>query len=146
MGNYLFCHDCVRKALGISKQRLSRQRQVKRKIFHQRETEMPKKDVDMQKLIPFVVMPLEIEVCFNLWWKDLSDDHEVVVCFPYERHDGLAGKVSNHAKTDTKETFLKFVDDNSQLNGRRLDSRNPTHYFFPKFTTISTPKKRSTQL
>ena len=88
-------------------------------------------------------MPLEIELCFNLWWKDLPDDHEVTVRYPYERH-GLAGKVSNHPKTDTKERFLEFVDENSQPNGRRLDSRNPTHYFLPKFTTISAPKKMYT--
>ena len=140
MGNYLFCHDCVRKALGISKQRLARQRQVKRKLFKQQETTMAKKDVDTQKLTAFVVMPLEIELCFKLWWKDLPDDHEVVVRFPHERH-GLAGKVSNHAKTATKERFLEFVEENSQPNGRRLDSRNPTHFFKPKFTTISAPKK-----
>lgn len=30
---------------------------------------------------------------------------------------------------------------NSQPNGRRLDSRNLTHYFFPKFRTISEPKR-----
>ena len=65
MGNYLFCHDCVRKALGISKQRLSRQRQVKRKLFQQQEINMTKKEVDMQKLTPFVVMPLEIETSFQ---------------------------------------------------------------------------------
>ena len=104
---------------------------------------MPKKEVDTQKLTPFVVMPLEIELCFNLWWKDLPDDHEVVIRYPYERH-GLAGKVSNHAKTDTKERFLEFVDANSQPNGRRLDSHNPTHYFLPRFTTIPAPQKMYT--
>jgi len=62
---------------------------------------MPKKDVDMQKLTAFV-MPLEIELCCNVWWKDLPDDHEVIVRYPYERH-GLAGKISNHAKTDTNK-------------------------------------------
>ena len=92
----------------------------------------------MQKLTPFVVMPLEIELCFNLWWKDLPDDHEVVVRYPHERH-GLAGKVSNHAKTDTKERFLEFVYHNSQPNGWMLDSRNPTHFFLPNFTTKSAP-------
>ena len=53
----------------------------------------------------------------------------------------MAGKASNSAKTDTKEKFLEFVDTNSQPNGRRLDSCNPTHYFLPKFTTISAAKK-----
>lgn len=100
---------------------------------------MSKKDVDDQKLTSFVVMPLEIDICFNLWWKDLPIDHEVAVRYPFQRH-GLAGKVSNNAKTDTKERFLEFVDSNSQPNGGRLDSCNPTHYFLPKFTTISAPK------
>ena len=115
---------------------------VKRKLFQQKEIEMPKKEVDTQKLTPFVVMPLEIELCFNLWWKDLPDDHEVVIRYPYERH-GLAGKVSNHAKTDTKERFLEFVDANSQPNGRRLNSHNPMHsLFYTKiYHNICTPKK-----
>ena len=66
---------------------------------------MSKEEVDKQMLTSFVVMPLEIELCFNVWWKDLPDDHEVVVRYPFERH-GLAGRVSNHAKTDTKEKFF----------------------------------------
>ena len=36
--------------------------------------------------------------------------------------------------------FLSLVDNNSQANGRRLDSRNHTHSLFPKFKTISEPK------
>ena len=36
--------------------------------------------------------------------------------------------------------FLKVVDENSQENGRRFDSRNATHYFLPKFTSITIPK------
>lgn len=66
----------------------------------------------------------------------------VSVRYPHEKH-GLAGKVSNSAKVSTKESFLKFVDNNSQANGRRLDSRNPTHYFFPKFKTISEAKRNA---
>ena len=101
MGNYVFCHDSVCKVLGISKQRLTRQREVKCKLFQQQETKM---DVDMQTLTPFGVMPLAIELCFNLWWKDLPDDHEVVIRYPHERH-GLAGKVSNHAKPIPKKAL-----------------------------------------
>ena len=44
-------------------------------------------------------------------------------------------------KLTQKKKFVEFVDSNSQPNGRRLDSRNPTHYFLPTFTTISAPKK-----
>jgi len=48
-------------------------------------------------------------------------------------------KASNNEKLDAKKDFLKFVDDNSQENGR-FDSKNPTHYFLPKFTTITISK------
>ena len=53
----------------------------------------------------------------------------------------MAGRPSNNAKTDTKQKFLHFVDNNSQPNGRHLDCHNPTHYFLPTFTTITTPKR-----
>ena len=33
MGNYMFCHSCIRKALKVSAQRLSRQRNVKKKAL-----------------------------------------------------------------------------------------------------------------
>lgn len=32
MGNYLFCHNCIKKALKVSSQRLTRQRNVKRSL------------------------------------------------------------------------------------------------------------------
>ena len=140
MGNYLFCHTCVCNSLKVSKQRLSRQRKVKRKCFQQQETKMTKEQVEKERLASFVLMPVEIELCFALWWKSLPNDHEVMVRYPFERH-GLAGRTSNSAKTDAKKSFLEFVDNNSQPNGRRLDSHNPTHYFLPKFTTITAPKK-----
>lgn len=101
---------------------------------------MTKKEVDDQSLTSFVVMPSEMELCFALWWKDLPSDHKVAVHYQFERH-GLAGRVLNSAKTDAKQNFLEFIDSNSQPNGRRFDSSNPTHYFLPKFTTISAPKK-----
>ena len=85
-------------------------------------------------------MSEEIEISFSKWWSTVPDDHEVDVRYPFERH-GLAGKPSNNAKTVTKQKFLEFVDHNSQPNGRHLDSHNPTHYFLPTFTTITTPKE-----
>ena len=98
-----------------------------------------KSDVNNQKLSAFVLMPDTILMFFNTWWDSLPDDHVVDVRYPHERH-GLEGKASNNAKVIGKEAFLRFVDNNSQPNGRRLDSRNPTHYFSPKFKTISEPK------
>ena len=140
MGNYLFCHTGIIRALSVSPQRLSRQRKVKRNLFQKPVVNMTKSDVNNQKLSAFVLMPDTIEIAFNTWWDSLPDDHVVDVRYPHERH-GLEGKVSNNDKVIGKEAFLRFVDNNSQPNGRRLDSRNPTHYFFPKFKTISEPKR-----
>ena len=55
MGNYLL--PCVYKALKVSKQHLSRQRKVKRKLFQQQETNMLKEEVEKERLVSFVVMP-----------------------------------------------------------------------------------------
>ena len=100
---------------------------------------MAKSDVNREKVKIFVVVPESVEVYFSQWWSKLPARHTVSVCYPHEKH-GLTGNISNSAKVTIKESFLKFVDNNSQANGRRLDSRNPTHYLFPKFKTISEPK------
>ena len=142
MGNYLFCHTCIVKALHVSPQHLSRQRKVKRSQFQRSLVSMAKIDVDKEKVKAFVVMPKAVEASFSGWWATFPNDHVVDVRYPHEKH-GLAGKVSNNAKLTTKQAFLKFVDNNSQGNGRRLDSRNPTHYFPPKFKTISEPKRNA---
>ena len=77
---------------------------------------------------------------FMSWWKQLPSDSLVDVRIPHERH-GNSGKPSNSAKTEAKSDFLRFVDINSQPNGRSADSSSATHYFLPKFRTIQTPKK-----
>ena len=66
---------------------------------------MSKEEVEKERLTSFVLMPVEVELCFALWWKSLASDHEVMVRYPFERH-GLAGRTSNSAKTDAKESFL----------------------------------------
>ena len=101
---------------------------------------MVKSEVETKGLKSFVVMPDGLTTPLNVWWQTLPLDHEIDVRFPYERH-GLSGHISNNAKMQAKVDFLMFVDDNCQPNGRRMDSRNPTHYFLPKYITISTPKK-----
>lgn len=142
MGNYLFCHACITKALHVSTQRLSRQRKVKRNQFQRPIVRMTKEDVDKEKVNAFVLMPEAVEMSLSVWWATLPGYHLVDVRYPHEKH-GLAGRVSNNAKLSTKESFLKFVDNNSQANGRRLDSRNPTHYLFPKFRSITEPKRNA---
>ena len=98
---------------------------------------MSKEDVEKEKLTAFVLMLEGVEECLKTWGK-IETDHEVDVRYPHDKH-GLQGHKSNNAKVKERESFLEFVDANSQPNGRRLDSRNPTH-FLPKFTAISTPK------
>lgn len=100
---------------------------------------MTKDDVNKEKVNPFVVMPEGVETSISVWWASLPSDHLVDVRYPHEKY-GLAGRASNNAKLKTKDMFLKFVDNNTQANGRHLDSRNRTHYFFPKFRTITEPK------
>ena len=96
-------------------------------------------EIEAENLPAFAVVPAMLDVTLKTWWKTIPSEHLVDVRYPYERH-GLSGKASNNAKLDAKKDFLKFVDDNSQENGRRFDSKNPTHYFLPKFTTITIPK------
>lgn len=67
------------------------------------------------------------DVSFSKWWKQITSD---------QRH-GLCGTVSNHSKSEVKRNFLKFVDANSQPNGRSEES-SVTHYPLPH---IQTPQK-----
>ena len=54
-------------------------------------------------------------------------------------HHGLAGKVSNHSKSDVMSECFDFVDANSQPNGRRAGSYS-AQFFLPKFTLVATPR------
>ena len=139
VGNYLFCCKCVHHALGVSYQRLSRQRSVKRKQFVEPLCSMTKSEVESENLSQYVVMPQGCELSFMAWWKLLESFSTVTVQYPHERH-GHAGKTSHAAKVETKTSFLNFVDLNSQPNGCSADSTSATHFFLLKFRTIQTPK------
>ena len=139
MGNYLYCCQCIRIAFGISKQRIANQRRIKRQQSQHPLVEMTKREVEEQRLGECVVMPDGTETAFNKWWRSLHVSSLVNVRCPHARH-GNAGKTSNSAKSTVMQDFLKFVDTNSQPNGRSEDSTGPTFYFLPKFSTIQTPK------
>lgn len=108
-------------------------------MFQRPVVQMTKSSVEEEKLKPFLVVPDTVESAFGQWWECIPSEHLVDVRYPHEKH-GLTGQIFNNAKSDIKKDFLDFVDKNSQPNWRRLDSRNPTHYFFPKFKTISETK------
>ena len=139
MGNYLFCCVCIRKAFGISQQRIARQRNIKRKFSSLPIEKMNKAKAEEDHLTAYVVMPQELEQDFRSWWMNLEGVDEVEVRVPHDQH-GLAGRVSNSAKPDVRERFINFVDSNSQPNGRSDDSYGPTQYLIPKFVTIQAPK------
>lgn len=99
LGNYLFCVRCICSTFKISRQRLSRQRNVKRQQLQHPVVKMRKSEVEEQRLSEFILMPEEVDVSFLKWWRSISPSTLVEVRVPHQRH-GLAGKTSNSAKTD----------------------------------------------
>lgn len=139
MGNYLFDCACVVAALNVSRQRLARQRAIKRKQSCEPLRDMTKSEVEKERVSEYVVMPVDKVMSFKDWWLTLDESDVVSVRYLHARH-GNAGRTSNSSKTSVMEDFLNFVDINSQPNGRSADSTGPTFYFLPKFSTIQTPK------
>ena len=62
MGNYLFDNACIRAALGVSKQRLTRLRGVKRKQLKEPLRDMTKADVEKERISEYVVMPSDKKI------------------------------------------------------------------------------------
>lgn len=94
---YLYCAACIRASLGVSKDRLARQCNIKRQQSQQPIVEMPKSEVEEKRLGDHVVMPIGLETSFNTWWRSQDASTIVQVRYPHDRH-GNAGKVSNAAK------------------------------------------------
>lgn len=128
LGNYLYCYNCIKTSLGISKDRLTRQCNIKRRESKQPIVQMTKSDVEEQHLGNFVIMPAELELSFKKWRRAVKPSATID---PHKKH-GNALKTSHSAKPKTMEKFLEFVDNNTQPNGRSADSSGPTHYFLPR--------------
>ena len=69
MGNYLFCCNCVHMGLGISYQRLARQRKVKQSEHKNPIMKMKKTEAIDKDLGQYVVMPQDVDLSFIQWWK-----------------------------------------------------------------------------
>ena len=136
----MYCLSCIHSCFGISADRLALQHKIKCESLLHPIVDMTKADVMEKRVSEYVIMPDAVTTSFSKWWTSLASETVLRVRFPHERH-GNAGKPSNSAKTTTREDFLKFVDANSQPNGRSADSTGPTFYFSPKFTTIQTTKQ-----
>ena len=67
LGNYIFCSRCVHHALGVSYQRLSRQKSVKRRESSEPIRSMTKSDVEEERLGEWAVMPPDCEMSFIAW-------------------------------------------------------------------------------
>ena len=141
-GNYLYCMKCIVHSLGVHTQRLARQRQIKIRLCQEPVATITKEEVVAKNLKKFILHPGvdESTMVVSAWWKTLSNDSEVEVKLPHERH-GLAGKASNKSKPAVRDAFLKFVDANSHPNGRQAGSYNPQFYFTSQFTRIDPPKE-----
>ena len=133
MDNYLLCSSC------ISRQKLARQRGIKRKQSTEPLRHMTKSDVEKERVSEYVMMPADKEMVFKEWWMKLDASDFASVRYPHARH-GNAGRTSNSSKTSVMEDFLAFVDTNSQPNGQKADSTGHTFYFLIKFSTLQTPK------
>ena len=131
----LYCLECILAFIDVGKQRLHRQRIIKRKINQQPVVTLTKQEVENQKLQSDVLCPEPEMTVFREWWHSLSDDDVVEVKFPHERH-GLAGRPSNHAMPEAMTDFLEFVDANSQPNGRQAGSYRAQYFFLPKINSV----------
>ena len=108
LGNYLYSCSCIRSAFGISKQRLTRQRNIKRKEYQEPTSELTKTEVEEQRLGQYVIMPASVDSSFKNWWRALKPSATVIVRMPHSRH-GNAGQVSHSANTSLREQFLKLI-------------------------------------
>ena len=117
LGNYLYCYNCIRSSLGVSKDGLTRQRNIKRQESKEPIVELTKKEVEEQHLGEFVIMPTDINLSFKIWWRSVEPSCTVAVRYPHKKH-GNSLKPSNSKKKAVRERFLDFVDNNTQPNGR----------------------------
>ena len=66
---------------------------------------MQKCEIERQRLEQYVLVPDGVTASFKTWWKGLENEDGVTVKYPHERH-GLAGKISNHAKTSILQVCI----------------------------------------
>ena len=52
-----------------------------------------------------MIVPDGVTAPFKAWWKGLENEDDVTVRYPHEHH-GLAGKISNHAKTSILQVCI----------------------------------------
>ncbi len=132
-GNYIYCLSCIKKILGIGGDRLSRLRKIRRLQVNTPVILLRKYQVPAERACDVVVPTDETNVLE--WWMNLKDSSMIELRSPPQLHRGK----SNNNKKELLPRFLKFIDNNSQPNGRRIGSHGPLFYLSSKFDRINAP-------
>jgi hypothetical protein len=134
-GNYTFCVSCIIKILNVHPTRLHRLREIKRGLAKAPIKQIRKKDVS--KAVVGNIVPPSNVVNILEWWINLDDDNLVELRDIPKLHCGS----SNNSKEILLPRFLKFIDTNSQPNGRQISSHGPLFFISPKFARINAPSR-----
>ena len=125
----LYCCSCVCSALNISKQRLARQRIIKRQMSQHPIVEMTKAEGEEQALGDYVIMPNDEMSLFKIWWGSVPPSSMINVRFPHAQN-GNAGKPSNSAKKMYWKIFLHLLMSTaSQMEDRKIHRAQDTISF-----------------
>ncbi len=132
-GNYVYCFSCIKQILGVGGSRLHRLREIKRQQVNIPVIRIRKDQVPIERTCD-VILP-ENETNVLTWWMNLEDSSIVELRSPPKLHRGK----SNNSKQVLLPRFLDFIDNNSQPNGRRVESHGPLFYLNSKFDRINAP-------
>ena len=102
---YLYCNNCIQSALGVFKDRLSKQRNIKRQQLQHPIVDMTKAEIEKKRLGNYVIMPEMVEIAFNKWWRSLESSTILQVRYPHERH----GNAGNLLRQIYERTFLNLL-------------------------------------
>jgi len=132
-GNYIYCFSCIKEILGVGGDRLRRLRKIKRNQVNRPVIQLRKDQVPSERACDIVVPADETNILD--WWMNLKDSSIVELRSPLKLHYGK----SNNDKKELLPCFLKFIDNNSQPNGRRIGSHGPLFFLSSKFDRINQP-------
>jgi hypothetical protein len=136
-GNYIYCLSCIKKILGVGGDRLSRLRKIRRQQVNTPVILLRKDQVPAERACD-VVVPVD-ETNILDWWMNLKDSSIIELRCSPKLHRGK----SNNNKEELLPHFLKFIDNSSQSNGRRIGSHGPLFFLSSKFDRINAPSVSS---
>ena len=78
-------NNCIQSAFGVSKDRLSKQRNIKHQQLQHLIVDMTKAEIEKKRLDNYVIMPEMVEIAFNKWWRPLESSTILQVRYPHEQ-------------------------------------------------------------